>query len=60
MGCVGSKKEQKALGKGNNELNNPAHTAHYVKDPTATDSKDVSSDRFLSLLPGEPSGDRGD
>lgn len=46
MGCVGSKKEQKALDKGDNELSNPAHAAHYVKDPTATNSKGVSSDRF--------------
>lgn len=60
MGCVGSKKEQKALAKGDKELNNPAHTAHYVKDPTATDSKGVSSDRSLPLLPGEPRGDPGD
>lgn len=43
MGCVGSKKEQKSLGKGadNNELKNPAHLPHYVKDPTAN-SKGVS------------------
>lgn len=43
MGCVGSKKEQKAVSKGDHQLTPPPHTAHYVKDPTATDSKDVSS-----------------
>lgn len=44
MGCVGSKKEQKAPGKGtqDHEVDNPAHTAHYVKDPTATNTKGVS------------------
>lgn len=44
MGCVGSKKEQKAPGKDtqDHELNNPANTAHYVKDPTAASSKGVS------------------
>lgn len=43
MGCVGSKKDQNSLDKGvgNNELNNPAHLALYVKDPTAN-SKCVS------------------
>lgn len=51
MGCVGSKKEEKAPGKGarDAELNNPAHTAHYVKDPTATNSKGVSVSRSDSL-----------
>lgn len=50
MGCVGSKKEEKAPGKGARdlELNNPAHTAHYVKDPTATNSRGVSVSRFDS------------
>ncbi|CAF89552.1 unnamed protein product, partial [Tetraodon nigroviridis] len=48
MGCVGSKKEEKAPGKGARdlELNNPAHTAHYVKDPTATNSRGVSERRL--------------
>lgn len=48
MGCVGSKKEQEALSKGtgNDELQNRAHAAHYVKDPTTGNSanKAVSSD----------------
>ena len=47
MGCVGSKKEQDPLskGSGNDELQNRAQTAHYVKDPTAgnSGSKAVSS-----------------
>lgn len=43
MGCMGSKKEQKVPGKNDHELNNPAHTGHYVKDPTATNSKGVST-----------------
>ena len=44
MGCVGSKKEPKAPGKStrDQELNNPAQTMHYVKDPTTTNAKDVS------------------
>lgn len=44
MGCVGSKTEQKAPSKGtrDHELNNPANTAHYVKDPTAANSTGVS------------------
>lgn len=54
MGCVCSKREQKAAGKGDHELDHPAPTAHYVKDPTAPNSKGVSSDRFLPLLPGQP------
>lgn len=47
MGCVGSKKEQEPLSKGtgNDELQNRAQTAHYVKDPTTGNfgSKAVSS-----------------
>lgn len=36
MGCTGSKKEEETLGKGmgNDEHQNRAQAAHYVKDPT--------------------------
>uniref|UniRef100_A0A8C9WZD9 Tyrosine-protein kinase n=1 Tax=Sander lucioperca TaxID=283035 RepID=A0A8C9WZD9_SANLU len=45
MGCVGSKKEQEPLSKGtgNDDLQNRAQTAHYVKDPTAGNSMSVST-----------------
>uniref|UniRef100_A0A671V2K4 Tyrosine-protein kinase n=1 Tax=Sparus aurata TaxID=8175 RepID=A0A671V2K4_SPAAU len=45
MGCVGSKKEQDPLskGSGNDELQNRAQTAHYVKDPTAGNSGSKAS-----------------
>lgn len=41
MGCVGSKKDP-GKGTGDQEVDNPAHTTHYVKDPTAANSKGVS------------------
>lgn len=51
MGCVGSKKEQEphSKGTGNDDLQNRAQTAHYVKDPTTGNSgnKAVSS-QFMS------------
>lgn len=54
MGCVGSKKEQKALGKatGDSELDNPAHSAHYVKDPTTTNSRGVSRTLTVPVAAG--------
>ncbi|KAK2898026.1 tyrosine-protein kinase HCK [Channa argus] len=44
MGCVGSKKEQEALGKetGNDDLHSRAQTAHYVKDPTTNSGNKAS------------------
>lgn len=47
MGCVGSKKEHEAPGKGmgSEDLHNRAQAAHYVKDPTTgnSGSKSVSN-----------------
>lgn len=47
MGCVGSKKEHEAPGKGmgSDDLHNRAQAAHYVKDPTTgnSGSKSVSN-----------------
>uniref|UniRef100_A0A3Q0SEW1 HCK proto-onco, Src family tyrosine kinase n=1 Tax=Amphilophus citrinellus TaxID=61819 RepID=A0A3Q0SEW1_AMPCI len=54
MGCVGSKKEQEpfAKGTGNDDLQNRAQTAHYVKDPTTGNSgnKAVSRESIAMAL----------
>lgn len=60
MGCMGSKKEQKAPGKNTreHELNNPAHAAHYVKDPTAAHAKGVSTTLTSGQLPWQQHRER--
>lgn len=45
MGCVGSKTDQEPHSKdsGNDERQNRAQTAHYVKDPTTGNSSKAVS-----------------
>lgn len=52
MGCVCSKTEQEPFGKGtgNDEQQNRAQIAHYVKDPTAGNSgKNAVSDNIVKV-----------
>ncbi|KAM9829571.1 tyrosine-protein kinase HCK isoform X2 [Syngnathus typhle] len=53
MGCVGSKKDRENLRKGSSDMQKSAPTTHYVKDPTAGNSKVSKTPSSANITDGD-------
>ncbi|XP_037096111.1 tyrosine-protein kinase HCK [Syngnathus acus] len=56
MGCVGSKKDRENLRKGSSDMQKSAPTTHYVKDPTAGNSKVSKTPSSANITDGDNIG----